>query len=102
MSERLDLIHLEIGVSEVGVYCTTYLTPEAQVYREVNEEFQKLLDDINSAVAHAISKGAEDGTSTGTSYGPGAEMLAKKLNEQGLKVEVIEKPIAVDADAPVH
>jgi hypothetical protein len=70
MDERLELIHLEIGVSKVGMYCSTYLTPEAQLYRKVNEEFQKLLDDINAAVAAVLSKEATEG-SKGESYGPG-------------------------------
>lgn len=88
MSERIKLIQLEIGVTESGVYCTTYLTPLGDDLKNTDLEFKKLLEAVVAAVAQALNTAA---TGKAQTFGPGAEVLAKAMGDVGVDVEVLDK-----------
>jgi hypothetical protein len=95
MSERLKLIELNIGVTEDGLYCTTYVTPAGSELIKTDSEFKGLLDTVVAAVAQALNTAVPDdckATGKARAHGPGAEVLAKALGEQGVDVEVGDKP----------
>ena len=107
MDERVKLFQLDVGVTETGVYAITYLTKDGQAFAAVSVDFKKLLDDVVASVTQTITDSAKEaGELEGrpTSYGPGAESLAKALGEQGLEVEVVEKPALnfTNDDLPIH
>lgn len=106
MSERIGLIRLEIGLNDVGVYCTTYLTQDAVHLVESEPEFKTLLDNVVVAVAKALTDSASitEGT-TPSAWGPGADTLVAKLRDDGMDVELVDRPAPSDngrPDLPVH
>lgn len=110
MSERIELIKLEIGLSDVGVYCTTYLTENASFLKDEEPEFKAMLDNVVAAVAQALTDSAADAGNEAKgakAWGPGAEILAARLH--GTDVEIVDRPglsdlpdVELPLDAPVH
>lgn len=108
--ERLKLIELNIGVTESGLYCTTYLTPTGSALVDDDPEFKKLLDAVASATAQALTDHAPFDGEKGmaTASGPGGEALANAVRARGVDVEVIDEqtddefPNLLNIDLPIN
>lgn len=92
--ERIKLIELQVGVTEQGMYCTTYLTPEGTKLADADSEFKTILDAVVASVAKAITDNAPADSEPGKakSWGPGAVALAQAMNEAGVETEVVGEP----------
>lgn len=100
--ERLELINVKIGVTEQGMYCTTFLTPEGLELKDADPLFKGILDAVATAVAQVLHDAAPNGVSAARSSGPGAETLAKAMGEQGVDIEVVDEPVFGNRGSQVH